>query len=101
MSAHRLRLAAEARADLREIQRYSKRVWGEDQRQRYAERLTTAIASLARHPDLGHGTDAIAPGLRALQVREPIISYCAGTDDITIVRVLHRRVDSAGELPRP
>jgi len=87
------RLTAKARADLRDIGRYTQRTWGRDQRNHYLSRLDEAFHLLAREPDRGRSCDNIRQGYRKYQVGRHVIFYRRSGADIEIIRILHERMD--------
>ena len=90
----RYELAPSAAADLLEIFRYSKVTWGAVQAQRYREELELALQQLALAPAMGHKRETLAPGLRSFSVAEHIAFYVERRSRITIVRILHPRMDA-------
>lgn len=92
-------LAPRAAADLLEIVRYSKETWGVVRAQRYREELELALQHLALAPGMGRTREAIAPGLRSFRAAEHVAFYTERKDRITILRILHPRmnVDEAFE----
>ena len=92
------RLTAKARADLRDIGRYTQRTWGRDQRNHYLSRLDEAFHLLAREPDRGRSCDNIRQGYRKYQVRRHVIFYRRSGADIEIIRILHERMDLEARL---
>jgi len=73
-------------------------IWGEKRRDIYAERLTTAMHELLVHPHLGRARDDLSPGLRSLRAESHMIYYLADERTVTIVRLLHARMDSSTRL---
>jgi toxin ParE1/3/4 len=92
------RLTAKARADLRDIGRYTQRTWGRDQRNHYLSRLDEAFHLLAREPDRGRSCDNIRQGYRKYQVGRHVIFYRRSGADIEIIRILHERMDLEARL---
>ena len=87
------RLTANARADLRDIGRYTQRTWGRDQRNHYLSRLDEAFHLLAREPDRSRSCDNIRQGYRKYHVGRHVIFYRQSGADIEIIRILHKRMD--------
>lgn len=85
--------------DLQEIARYSRQAWGPVQAERYGEELDLALQQLSLAPGVGRKRDAIAAGLRSFPVAQHVAFYIQRRDKITILRVLHPRmnVDEAFE----
>lgn len=53
---------------------------------------------LTAYPNLGRARDDMASGLRAHPTGEHIIYYRVDEQTVTITRVLHRRIDAAGQF---
>lgn len=97
-SNRRIDLASEARRDFRDTLRFSRRQWGEDQRDRYARRLIGAMERLVQFPDLGERRDDLSKGLRGLSIEQHII-FCRVDDRaITVMRILHVKMDARGQF---
>ncbi len=97
-SSHSLSLSDDARRDIRAILRYTRKVWGERQRNAYAERLAATLQDLARFPELGRQRDDLSAGLRSYPVGEHVIYYRVEPASVTILRVMHRNRDAATVL---
>ena len=68
------------------------------QRDAYRGAINQAFATLSANPQIGRAQDEIAPGLRSFPVRQHVIYYRVGTGTLTIVRILHGRMDAARHL---
>ena len=88
-----LRLTKQAQEDLRDIGRYTQRMWGREQRNRYLTQIDAALHLIARNPHIGRACDAIRPGYRKYPVGRHIIFYRVTSDAIAIIRILHERMD--------
>lgn len=88
------RLTAKAKADLRDIGRYTQQTWGRDQRNRYLTKLDEAFHILAQEPDRGRSCVDIRQGYRKYHVGRHMIFYRrSDADSIEIIRILHERMD--------
>jgi toxin ParE1/3/4 len=67
----------------------------------YHERLSAAMRTLLAHPYPGRARDDLSPGLRTLAVGGHIVFYRVGTRSVTIVRILHAKMDPARHLDPP
>ena len=93
------RLTKLAKADLKDIGRYTQDVWGREQRNRYLANLDTSFHDLARAPQKGRSCDDIRQGYRKYQVGRHVIFYRRQDDaDIEIIRILHDRMDAETHL---
>ncbi len=97
-SNRRLEVTEEAESDIREIIQYGSETWGPERAHDYADRLDTAMRRLITYPSLGRTRDDMASGLRAHPTGEHVIYYRVDEQTVTITRVLHRRIDAAGQL---
>jgi toxin ParE1/3/4 len=107
----RVRLTAQAEADVAEILEWTAQQFGPVQARRYAEPLTSAIEALDEGPDVRgvKPRDEIAPGLLALHVarmgrrgRHFLLFHAgdaAGRSVIGVLRVLHDAMDLARHAP--
>ena len=94
----RFRLTVQARADLRDIGRYTQQTWGRDQRNRYLARLDEAFHRLAREPHLGRACEEIRAGYRKYHVGRHLIFYRESVAGVDIIRILHDRMDIEAHL---
>ena len=93
-SSHRLIISPDAEEDLRAIIEYSLSEYGEAQEEAYAMRLNGAMALLTQFPLVGRSCEEIGDGLRRQTVGEHHLYYRIGARDVTIVRVLHEKMDA-------
>jgi toxin ParE1/3/4 len=89
----RFELASPAAADLLDIVRYTHQRWGGAQAQSYREELELALQHLSLTADVGRKRDAIATGLRSFPVAQHIAFYIERKDKITVLRILHPRMN--------
>jgi toxin ParE1/3/4 len=97
-SSRKLEFTARAEDDFRLLLANSLTMWGEERRDTYAEHLTIAMHELLVHPHLGRARDDLSPGLRGLRAESHIIYYLSDERTITIVRLLHARMDPSTHL---
>lgn len=100
-----VRLTAGARADLRNILRWTADRFGRAQSRRYSDTLTQAIRSLEAGPDApgSRRRDELSRGLMTLHVarrgragRHLVVYRIGGTEDpsiIEVIRLLHDSMD--------
>lgn len=93
-----VRFTPRARRDLRLVLRYSLVTWGERQRDAYAERLSASIDNLTRQPDLGRAWESTPPGLHSFPSGEHVVYYRFNARTLSIIRILHRKMDPTGKL---
>ena len=89
------RLTRRALADLRDIARYTKETWGRRQARLYVEELELRIRKLALSPEAGRLRDDVAPSVRSFPIGRHVMFYLASESGITVLRVLHPRMDVA------
>lgn len=75
--------------------------WDVEQRDAYREEIDRAFATLSANPRIGRRRDGIASGLRSYQVRQHVIYYRVGTGTVTVVRILHGKMEAARHLDEP
>lgn len=80
-------------ADLREIARYTRQVWGPAQAARYGEELELALQHLSLTPDRGRRREALAPGMRSFPVAQHVVFYVEQKDWVIVFRILHPRMN--------
>lgn len=91
-----------AKADLKEIGRYTQEHWGREQRDQYLTMIDACFHQLAANPLTGKDCNEIRDGYRKLNVGSHVIFYRQTlTDNIEIVRVLHGRMDIETRLTGP
>ncbi|WP_020481498.1 type II toxin-antitoxin system RelE/ParE family toxin [Methylomonas sp. MK1] len=88
-----------AKADLKNIGRYTQETWGIEQRNRYLTLLDQSFYDLVTNPLIGRDCSEILPGYRKLPVGKHLVFYRQKeSNQIEIVRVLHSRMDSETHL---
>lgn len=92
------RLTKRAKADLKDIGRYTQNTWGREQRNRYLATLDASFHDLAQTPQKGRSCDDIRQGYRKYQVGRHVIFYRQDKADIEIIRILHDRMDAETHL---
>jgi toxin ParE1/3/4 len=100
MSARKLPviLTDEARDDLRSIALYGLTTWGERQATRYHAEIEKVLASLSRFPRMGRRKDELPGDIRTIGVGHHRILDRVDADAITVLRVLHARMDETHYL---
>ena len=83
-----------AKADLKEIAKFTQNRWGREQRDLYLQMLDVSFHQLAANPLKGKDCSDIRVGYRKLIVGSHVIFFRQTlTDTIEIVRVLHGHMD--------
>lgn len=83
-----------AKADLRNIAKFTEQRWGREQRKLYLKGIDNIFHLLGESPTLGVSCEYIASGLRKHPFQSHVIYYDnALTTEVLIVRVLHKRMD--------
>ncbi len=86
-------LTKAAKSDLKDIGRYTKREWGEAQRDEYLTMLDGCFHMLSAHPFRGADCSNIRAGYRRYGTGSHVIFYRQVADVIEIVRILHGSMD--------
>ncbi len=84
-----------AEKDLEDIWLYSFETHGECQADKYYDELTQGINSLITNPTLGAACNNIKEDYRRLKINYHVIYYKITPDIITIIRVLHEKMEPA------
>jgi len=83
-----------AKADLKEIVKFTQSRWGREQRNLYLQMLDVSFQQLAANPQRGKDCSDIRIGYRKLNVGSHVIFYRQTlSDTIEIVRILHGHMD--------
>jgi toxin ParE1/3/4 len=93
-----VRFRASARRDLDDILAYSLAEHGEAVATGYLRAIGEALDRLTVHPELGAPRSDLRPGLRSLSVLEHRAYYVVTARGVSIVRVLHKRMDAGRHL---
>jgi toxin ParE1/3/4 len=64
----------------------------------YADRLSATLDELTQFPGIGRACEEIAPGLRSFSVGQHVVFYRVTNGELIVVRIVHGRQDSDGEL---
>jgi toxin ParE1/3/4 len=89
-------ITPQAKQDLKEILKYTQKVWGSEQRVRYKTLLNQALRKITANPKLGRPREEIRAGYYSYHVGNHgrhIIFYTLDDDGILVVRVLHDSMD--------
>jgi toxin ParE1/3/4 len=87
------RLAPRTERDLEEIWRYTAEQWSFEQTERYLDNPIAAMTALADAPSRGRSAEHIRPGYRRRNTGAHVIFYRPASHGITVVRILHQRMD--------
>lgn len=96
-----MRLAAEARDDLRDLLQYSLETWGWTERDAYRAAIQQRLASLAEYPELGRPRNDLFSGCRGLPIRQHVAYYLVEDAHVVVVRILHGRREPLGAVAAP
>jgi len=86
-------IAPKARADLRDISRYTDKKWGRQQRFSYIKQLKDRFSYLANKPEMGRKRDEIIGSPYSYHEGRHVIFYRITVEGIEILRVLHDAMD--------
>ena len=88
----------QAERDLEEITDYTIQQWGVTQTLVYLDGLEARVQLLADNPDAGTTRETLFTGLLSFPYESHILYYVKQPNGITIVRVLHQRMDPIKHL---
>ncbi|VAX04182.1 hypothetical protein MNBD_GAMMA19-470 [hydrothermal vent metagenome] len=92
------KLTKKAERDLEDIIDYTLQQWGTLQAKTYLDQLETHAQLLANNPDAGVERENISENLLSFPYKNHILYYLKQNHGITIVRVLHERMDPIKHL---
>ncbi len=93
-----LQLTPAALRDLENIWRYTAQQWNEAQAARYLDVLNAGFEALAMAPPVAPACDHVLPGYRRQRIGNHVVYFKLGKDLVTVVRVLHERMDAPRHL---
>jgi len=96
-----VRLAAEARDDLRDLLQHSLETWGRTEHDAYRAAIQQRFASLAEYPELGRPRDDLFSGCRGLSIRQHVAYDLLEEAHVVVVRILHGRREPVGAVAAP
>ena len=87
-----------AERDLDTIVEYTLENWGQSQAVKYVDGLEVLLGNLALEPLLGTNQDGIFNDLLSFPYDSHVVYYVKNTDGITVIRLLHKRMDKKRHL---
>ena len=94
----RYALTPAALADLDDIWDYTETTWGAVQAETYVRAIADLCAGLADGSRVSQSAEAIRAGYRKAAVGRHVVFFRGGEARITIVRILHQRMDVDAQL---
>jgi toxin ParE1/3/4 len=85
-------LSNKARADLKEIARYTFKTWGIDQAHRYNDALLKCLQMIADTPLIGRPCNQVHTEYRRIEHARHVVFYRPDSDGVFIGRILHQRM---------
>jgi len=86
-------ISPKARADLRDIGRYTDKQWGREQRFNYIKRLQERFSYLADKPHMGRKREEITGSPYSFHEGRHVIFYRTIAEGIEVLRILHDAMD--------
>ncbi len=93
ISSRKIRVTPRARADLKNIGRYTEEVWGKVQRNLYLKNIDARFRWLADNPQLGKHRLDICKGYYSFPEGQHVIFYLINNNSIDIIGVPHKEMD--------
>jgi toxin ParE1/3/4 len=87
-------LTKAAKANLKEIGRYTENLWGVKQRDIYLGKIFQCFANLVTSPLSGKLRDDLYKDMRSIRMEKHIIYYYYINKTIQIAAILHERMDT-------
>ncbi len=98
MSERSLVYTSDAREQLDGVSEYTLLTSVEVQEARYMQRLYSEIDQLRQYPNRGKRRDELELGLLSYRIEKHFVFYRASTEYITVIAVLHERMDPKRHL---
>ena len=95
---YKVRKSAEAEQDLIEVWIVQSAGVGIQQADKYLDELEAGVAQLEANAKLGKSRDELRPGYRSLTINRHIAYYRVEKSVVSIIRVLHDRMDPDAHL---
>jgi toxin ParE1/3/4 len=94
----RYRLTPAAQRDLSSIWDYTQERWDQRQAEKYVTEIRAAMERIATDPDRGRSCEEIRAGYRRYAIGSHVVFYQAGTDTVSVIRILHQRMEPSRHL---
>lgn len=94
----KLHFSIRAHKDILAIARYTEESWGRKQRDRYISTLFIMFDKLRQSPKIGVKRSEFSGDVRAISVESHVIYYVFNKQTVSIITVLHKRMDPALHL---
>jgi len=92
------KLSEAAAEDIEGILTHSTLDFGLERTESYSQSLTQCLELLGNNPEMGNTVDEIRPGYRCFLHESHVIFYTPREQGISIVRILHKRMDAGRNL---
>lgn len=93
------RFSSHAKQDLISIIDHTLEQWGQAQAEQYIDGLEQQCRMLANNPKIGSARDSLMEGLMSFPYESYTLFYLQQADGITIIRVLHQRMEPEQQFP--
>ena len=87
------RITPRAEQDLKNIGRYTLKMWGRDQRDVYLRAIDRRFAWLAERPERGRHRPEVREGYHSYLQGSHVVFYLIGDGGIDIIGIPHQRMD--------
>ncbi|MEP2776582.1 MAG: type II toxin-antitoxin system RelE/ParE family toxin [Luteolibacter sp.] len=95
----KLTLTEAALNDLRSIRAYILETWGEEQKKIYLRKIWNRLQTLREDPSRYRPREELFPGCRIASEGRHVILFQCEDNVMTVVRVLHSRMDFKQHIP--
>jgi toxin ParE1/3/4 len=92
-------LRPRARADLKDIWRFTESRWGSEQARIYTALIRQRMEAVAAKPETGRPCPELRAGYFKCPAGSHLLFYRLAGNDVEIVRILHQRMDFEQHIP--
>ncbi|MGC9386785.1 MAG: type II toxin-antitoxin system RelE/ParE family toxin [Hydrogenovibrio sp.] len=96
-----IEFSPKAKEDLSHIWDYTAKQWGIEQAETYIRNIWQSIESLESNCNHSQNIDFVRSGYRKIQSGSHVIFFKHLPETITVIRILHQKMDVARHLPSP
>ncbi|MEI9414202.1 type II toxin-antitoxin system RelE/ParE family toxin [Mesorhizobium sp. Cs1321R2N1] len=88
-----IRFSPKAKGDLDDIWDHSLNEWGAERAEAYVRAIHAVIDLVDQFPTIARSASTVRPGLLKYAAGTHVVFFRIGHESITVVRILHQRMD--------